>query len=152
MCVCHCVGIYTAEHDFDGGRTHSQPLFISESDSFRDIVKGWWVRVCVVPEVLGPFNLPVRFNLQSTCSCVFFWWPLLGKSKVSIVISAYWWYLVQMYGYVIIITHNVDPTILHTKNRLVHSFTCAEILPSQYFTLSTFAELGVVGASYIFQG
>ena len=35
--VCHCVDIYTAENDFDGDHTHSHPLFISESDSFRDI-------------------------------------------------------------------------------------------------------------------
>ena len=36
--------------------------------------------------------------------------------------------------------------------RLVHSFTCAGMLPVQYSKLSRFAGLGVLGTSYISHG
>ncbi len=35
---------------------------------------------------------------------------------------------------------------------MVHSFTCAGIIPSQYIHLSTFAGLGTVGHAYIRRG
>ena len=36
--------------------------------------------------------------------------------------------------------------------RLVHAFTSAGVLPSQYKRMSMFAEMGVVGRGYIDQG
>ena len=36
--------------------------------------------------------------------------------------------------------------------RLVHAFTCAGILPSQYISFCNFAGMGVVGHWYIRQG
>ena len=41
---------------------------------------------------------------------------------------------------------------LFTHHRLVHSFTCAGVLQSQYVKLSLFAELGSVKNAYIRQG
>lgn len=50
-------------------------------------------------------------------------------------------------------------TVLHTTEslfrclyRLVHAFTAAGIIPSQYIHLSSFAEMGVVGKWYINNG
>ena len=37
-------------------------------------------------------------------------------------------------------------------NRLVHSFTCAGMLPVQYTKFTQFAGLGVLGTSYILRG
>ena len=36
--------------------------------------------------------------------------------------------------------------------RMVHAFTCAGILPSQYTHLSMFSGMGIVGHGYIRQG
>ena len=49
----------------------------------------------------------------------------------------------------------VDSIILLYHNlvdRLVHAFTCAGILPSQYVHFSQFSGLGVVGKWFINQG
>jgi len=46
-------------------------------------------------------------------------------------------------------------TYTHTRtrtHRVIHSFTAAGILPSQYTNLSRFAGLGTVGGGYITQG
>ena len=37
-------------------------------------------------------------------------------------------------------------------SRMVHGFTCAGILPSQYMNMNRFANVGSVGGSYIRQG
>ena len=42
--------------------------------------------------------------------------------------------------------------IVFLRGRLVHAFTCAGILPSQYIHFCQFATLGVVGKWYIQQG
>ena len=39
-----------------------------------------------------------------------------------------------------------------TINRLVHAFTAAGVLPSQYKRMSAFAEMGAVGKQYIDKG
>ena len=61
-------------------------------------------------------------------------WPLLSEPKVRATTlpfsSATWFYFF----------------------RLIHSFTCAGMLPVQYTKFSQFAGLGVLGTSYILRG
>ena len=46
------------------------------------------------------------------------------------------------------ICDNLDPYVY----RLVHAFTAAGVLPSQYKQMSTFAEVGTIGKQYINKG
>ena len=46
--------------------------------------------------------------------------------------------------------HDVISTM--TCNRLIHGFTCAGMLPSQYYHFSQFSGIGVVGSWYVQAG
>ena len=46
--------------------------------------------------------------------------------------------------------HDVISTM--TCNRLIHGFTCAGMLPSQYYHFSQFSGIGVVGSWYVKAG
>ena len=48
------------------------------------------------------------------------------------------------------ICHDVISTM--TCNRLIHGFTCAGMLPSQYYHFSQFSGIGVVGSWYVQAG
>ena len=39
--------------------------------------------------------------------------------------------------------------MIHSHHTLVHAFTAAGVLPSQYKRMSAFAEMGAVGKNYI---
>ena len=46
--------------------------------------------------------------------------------------------------------HDVISTM--TCNRLIRGFTCADMLPSQYYHFSQFSGIGVVGSWYVQAG
>lgn len=62
------------------------------------------------------------------------------------------WSSSRVFGGHYLINQKFVQTTIPTPNLLVHAFTAAGVLPSQYKRMSAFAEMGAVGKQYIDKG